>query len=194
MPIRTKNPPMTLSGRIQRPLSQPKRNVDLRWYVAQVKSRQERALADDLQQRGIEYFLPLHSTLVRGSNRRISGRTPLFPGYMFFYGDPFTPADVRKTKRVASIITIPWSAQPPVFAELRALHQALHLARKRRAKVDPFSGLIPETTAKILGGSLKGHIAPVLALDKKRTLVLLRVTVLGQTVAMEFPPDLLEPT
>jgi transcription antitermination factor NusG len=56
------------------------------WWVAHVRSRQEKALARECRLRGIPFYLPLREyTSPRDPRRRISF-LPVFPGYVFVRG------------------------------------------------------------------------------------------------------------
>src|SRR5881409_416274 len=66
------------------------------WWVAQTKSRCEKAFATDLASRGIAYFLPMIQRLTFSGGRKRRGMMPLFAGYVFFCGsevDRHTAAD-----------------------------------------------------------------------------------------------------
>lgn len=57
------------------------------WWVAHVRSRQEKALARECRSRGVPFYLPLREHRPsRGRRRRVSF-LPLFPGYLFIRGD-----------------------------------------------------------------------------------------------------------
>lgn len=72
-----------------------------RWYLLRVLSRQEMALASDLTDRQLAYYLPMLS--VRGA-RKQSLLIPLFSGYMFLYGTTCDRYVSLKTNRIAQII------------------------------------------------------------------------------------------
>src|SRR5450756_2067383 len=56
------------------------------WWVAHVKSRQEKALARYIQPLGIPYYLPQREQKIRRAGRKFVSHLPLFPGYLFFRG------------------------------------------------------------------------------------------------------------
>ena len=93
------------------------------WSVLQVKSRQEKALADDLSRRGVDHYLPIvRQTKVYGG-RRFQMELPLFPGYLFLFGtvDDIYTAD--RTRRVSKIIEV--YKQEQLGEELTNLRLAL---------------------------------------------------------------------
>lgn len=55
----------------------------LRWYAAQTRSRHEKSVATQLNERGVEHFLPLYEAVSRWKDRRVRLQLPLFPGYIF---------------------------------------------------------------------------------------------------------------
>ena len=61
-----------------------KRKVPL-WYVLYVRSRFEKKVAKELEERKIEYFLPLIPRLRYWKDRRKIVAMPLFPGYIFVH-------------------------------------------------------------------------------------------------------------
>ena len=61
-----------------------KRKVPL-WYVLYVRSRFEKKVAKELEERKIEYFLPLIPRLRYWKDRRKIVVMPLFPGYIFVH-------------------------------------------------------------------------------------------------------------
>jgi transcription antitermination factor NusG len=53
------------------------------WYAAYTSARHEKRVAEHLQQREVECFLPLYETVRRWNNGRHKVQMPLFPGYVF---------------------------------------------------------------------------------------------------------------
>lgn len=78
------------------------------WRLAYVKSRQEKALAQELRQGGVSYYLPL---VEKRTRRKDNGKLrksllALFPGYLAFadYGE--IPDQVFDAGRVTSVLPI----------------------------------------------------------------------------------------
>ncbi|MGH9863890.1 MAG: transcription termination/antitermination protein NusG [Candidatus Acidiferrales bacterium] len=53
------------------------------WYVAQTCARHEKSVAEQLESRNIEKFLPLYETVSRWKDRRVRLQLPIFAGYIF---------------------------------------------------------------------------------------------------------------
>lgn len=55
------------------------------WYAIYTCVNQEKQVAERLQGRGIEFYLPLYRSMRRRSDRRVALALPLFPGYLFVH-------------------------------------------------------------------------------------------------------------
>jgi len=53
------------------------------WYAAYTCSRHEKRVAEQLEERGIEHFLPLYRSVRRWKDRKKELELVLFPGYVF---------------------------------------------------------------------------------------------------------------
>jgi transcription termination/antitermination protein NusG len=53
------------------------------WYAAYTCANHEKRIAQQLEEREIEHFLPLYETVHRWRDRRVRLELPLFPGYVF---------------------------------------------------------------------------------------------------------------
>lgn len=77
-----------------------------KWWVAKVKPRQEKLLAEDFLHYHIEYYLPLYvrNTPRKGSKSPRLFHIPLFPGYIAFSQDK--PNNIFSSGRVVNLIEI----------------------------------------------------------------------------------------
>ena len=57
--------------------------LDLKWYVMYTASRSEKKVADRLEERGWEVYLPIVEELRQWSDRKKKVQRPLFNGYVF---------------------------------------------------------------------------------------------------------------
>ena len=155
------------------------------WHVLHVKSRQEKALADDLAVRGISYFLPL----VR--HQRVYGRrkavieVPLFPGYLFLQGDLEQAYDADRTGRVARII--PVADQGRLARELASVRMVV----EQDGPLDPYPYLKEGLPVRVRSGPLEG-LEGLIESKYKRDRLIIQVDVLGQGVSMEIDGACLE--
>src|SRR5437762_855646 len=76
------------------------------WWVVHTKSRFEKALAFDLLDRDISYYLPMvqRTTMSGGRKRRLM--MPLFPSYLFLCGSDQDRYTTMTTNRACQIIPV----------------------------------------------------------------------------------------
>ena len=77
-----------------------------RWYAVYTKSRNEKKVAQLLEQKNIEVYLPLLKTLKQWSDRRKFVDEPLFRGYVFVRVNNQNYIEVLNTAGVVCYVTI----------------------------------------------------------------------------------------
>jgi len=123
-----------------------------RWYAVYTAANHERRVAEQLEVRAVEYFLPLYSSLRRWKDRRVKLSLPLFPGYVFVHmalRDRLRVLQVPGVARLVSFNGTP-SALPDeaIQALMRSLERGLHAephpyltaGRRVRLKCGPLEG------------------------------------------------------
>ncbi len=155
------------------------------WWVAHTKSRSEKALAKDLIQKDISYFLPMSWKVRRQRGRTMRSLLPLFGGYLFFCGMESQRIEVLRTNRVANLLAV--SDQQKLLDELsqieRALRTGLALTSHKYIKAGQH--------CRVIGGALAGlHGIVVKTRDSAR--LLLQVDMLGQATSVEIDTDMIE--
>jgi transcription antitermination factor NusG len=74
------------------------------WYALQVRSRHEMSVADHLDGKGYEWFLPQHKCRRKWSDRIKEVETPLFPGYLFCRFNAEERLPILKTPGVIQVV------------------------------------------------------------------------------------------
>ncbi len=132
-------------------------NADLRlnlplWYAASTASRHEKRVAEQLQQRDIEHFLPLYETVHRWSNGNHRVQLPLFPGYIFLHialADRLRALEIPGVVRLVGFSGVPFPLEETEIAGMRAALQAgIH--------VEPHPYLTRGARVEIIRGPLQG--------------------------------------
>lgn len=72
---------------------------EAQWYAIRTRSRFEKKVVAELEQRGVESFLPVQQQMRKWSDRRKLVSFPLFPGYAFVHIAPVS----RMRVQVASV-------------------------------------------------------------------------------------------
>jgi transcription antitermination factor NusG len=155
------------------------------WWVAHTKSRNEKALANDLILRGIPYFLPMTWTVTRKTHRPVRSLMPIFMGYMFFCGDDDHRVEVLQTHRVANIIDV--VDQIEFITQLSQVEKAI----KADVPLTQHHFVKKGQWCRVVAGSLMGLEGIVEDL-KGVTRLILQVSMLGQATSVEIAADMVE--
>ncbi len=160
-------------------------DISGQWWVAHTKSRNEKALANDLIVRGIPYFLPMTWTVTRKTRRPVRSLMPVFMGYMFFCGNDDHRVEVLQTHRVANIIDV--VDQLEFVTELSQVERAI----KADVPLTQHHFVKKGQWCRVTAGSLLGLEGIVEDL-KGMTRLILQVKMLGQATSVEIDADMVE--
>jgi transcription termination/antitermination protein NusG len=155
------------------------------WWVAHTKSRNEKALASQLVNRQVPYFLPVHWKISKSRGRTFRSLLPLFPGYLFFNGGDQERLEVLKTNRTANILMV--DNQPRLIEELLPIETLLKLGKP----VMPHDYIKVGQRCRVTAGPLRGTEGIVVQTSKETRLVL-QVDMLGQAASVEISSDMIE--
>jgi transcription antitermination factor NusG len=155
------------------------------WWVAHTKSRNEKALAWQMQKKDISYFLPMTKKVYRRRGRTFRSLLPLFTGYVFFCGDEEERVEVLRTNRVANIIEV--KDQPQLVAELTPIQLALDEGQQ----LLPHKYIKAGQRCRVIAGPLVGTEGIVIRAGE-RTRLVLQVDMLGQATSVEIAIDMIE--
>ena len=160
-------------------------NTEGLWYVLHTRSRQEKALGDDLDAMGVDYLLPLVKTVRYYGRRKTEVELPLFPGYLFLHGTLEQVYEADRTRRVANIIKV--ADQAFLEDELRSIDCVL----AQEGELDPHPYLHKGMWVEVRSGPFKGVQGVVE--DRKANRLILQIQVLGQASSLEIDGSLLDP-
>lgn len=157
-----------------------------RWMVAHTKSRQEKALARYLDASSHPFYLPLvcRTRLVRG--RKFITHEPLFPGYLFLFGNREDGFAAISTRRVCQILKV--DDQEGFDYELSQI--AMALTAGAELELFPFAAV--GSWCRVTKGPFMGVEGRIIERQSMTRLVM-HVDILGQGAALEIDADFLEP-
>ena len=169
------------------------------WWVAHTKSRNEKALAQDLIRKEISYFLPMSWRVRRIRKRTVRSLLPLFGGYLFFCGDENQRLELLRTNRVANVIEV--KDQERLLGELLQIEQALQAG----AALSPHKYIKAGQKCRVIGGALADLQGIVVRAPERKTesyegfvstkstlRLVLQVDMLGQAASVEIDTDMIE--
>jgi transcriptional antiterminator NusG len=167
------------------PQSESVRDFEGQWWVVHTKSRNEKALAHDLINKDICYFLPMSWKVRRKSRRTLRSLLPLFNGYLFFCGKENDRVALLKTNRVAHLIEV--SDQQKLLDELVQIDQAL----RSGAPLTPHKYIKAGQKCRVIAGPLIG-LEGIVVRSKNATRLVLQIDMLGQAASVEIDIDMME--
>ncbi|MBW7991605.1 MAG: hypothetical protein FVQ84_16550 [Planctomycetes bacterium] len=161
------------------------RDFEGQWWVVHTRSRNEKALAQDLRSKDISYFLPMNWKVSRKSRRTTRSLLPLFNGYLFFCGKENDRVELLKTNRVAHLIEV--DNQQKLLDELVQVNQALQSG----APLTPHNYIKAGQRCRVIAGPLMGLEGIVVRSNNALRLVL-QIDILGQAASVEIDVDMIE--
>ena len=157
------------------------------WKVLHTKSRQEKALADDLNRAGVVHYLPLVEQARYYGRRKANVSLPLFTGYVFLKGSNEDAYIADRTRRVAKIIPVPHQEQ--LEWELRNVWLAL----SRNGVLDLYPYLTVGEKVEVRSGPFRGLQGLIERKIGNTRRLVLQITMLGRAVCLEIDGALLDP-
>ncbi|MHC4619486.1 MAG: transcription termination/antitermination protein NusG [Planctomycetota bacterium] len=155
------------------------------WWVAHTRSRNEKALAQDLIGKNISYFLPMNWKVRRRRGRTIRSLLPLFTGYLFFCGEENQRIELLKTNRVANLIEV--KDQQRLLHELLQIEKALQAG----APLVPHKYLKAGQHCRVIGGPL-ADLHGIIVRTKNAARLVLQIDILGRATSVEIDTDMIE--
>src|SRR5215467_5254132 len=165
----------------------PENRPDSLWYALYAKHHHEKKVADLLQRKGIEIFLPLHPTLRRWKDRKKTVAMPLFPGYLFLRSDLRNKLEILSTAGVFFLVENGGRACPVPDHEVETVRAVV----QGRAPFEPHPYLEAGETVRIKGGPLAG-ICGLYVKGKNQHRVVVSVELLRKAVSVEVEVTNLE--
>jgi transcription termination/antitermination protein NusG len=155
------------------------------WFAIQVKPRLERVVASMLQAKGYDYLLPTYKPKPA---RRVRPDAPLFPGYVFSRFDERVHAPIITTPGVIRIVGY---GKQPVCIPASEI-DALRVISASGSYAEPCPYLRDGQMVRVTAGPLLGVVGKVVGSGEASRLII-SVTLLNQSVAVEIQEDWLEP-
>ena len=180
MPILEREPDLYPEGLFQEPIQEKP------WWVAYVRSRQEKTLARHLLSRSVDFYLPKRVNEVQRAGRRFTSYLPLFPGYVFCCGERASRLTALESNLIVQILDV---------KDQKLLHQELdnlHELQQSGLPLIPHPYLGPGDAVEIHDGPFKGYRGRVVR-EKGPLRLVVTVSLLRRSVAVELDRELLAP-
>lgn len=160
---------------------------ELNWYALRVKSRHEFIASADLQQKGVETFLPSVVKMQQWKDRRKAVAFPLFPGYLFTRiparADHFLR--VARTRGSVSLVSLERGFPTPVPPEEIT---SLKIVVQSGRPIDIYPRFAEGSRIRVKSGPLQGAAGILVKKENTDTFVV-NIEILGRSIGTKICGD-----
>lgn len=156
-----------------------------RWWIAHTRSRCEKALAWNLIDQQVSYFMPMVQRISISGGKKRRAMIPLFNSFVFLKGGPEVRSIALQTTRVCRVIEV--LDQAAIHEELHAVQTALNSG----IRMDPWTEPAIGDVCRVSTGSLSGVRCTAVQWGRLASVVL-PLTLLRRGVLMQIESSLLE--
>jgi transcription antitermination factor NusG len=158
------------------------------WYALQLRSRFEKVVAAQLQDKGYEQFLPLYRSRRRWSDRLKELELPLFPGYIFCKFDITKRLPILVIPGVVSVVGL---GKMPLAVPEHEISAVQTIVQSGMA-YGPWPTLCAGQPVCVRYGPLRGLEGVVLEIRNIYQLII-SVTLLSRSVSVRIDRDSIVP-
>jgi transcription antitermination factor NusG len=163
-------------------------NDDSSWWALYTRHQHEKVVAEMLEAKGLEVFLPLYESIRRWKDRSKTLSLPLFPCYVFVRGGLNRRLQVVSTPGVHMILSRGEHVATVPEDEIEAIRRTV----EGSLRVEPHPFLKCGERVRVTRGSLEG-VEGILVRKKSLYRLILSVNMLAQSVAVEINASDVEP-
>lgn len=156
------------------------------WWVLYTRSRMEKALARKLRAREIPFYLPQYEQTWKSAGRKRTSFLPLFPGYVFLFGDEYARLAALETNLLCTTFRVP--DQQRLYDDLCRVERVLGGA----VPVAPETELPVGAPVELTAGAFRGLTGKVVRRGDQTRLVV-EVEFLRRGVSIEVEEWALRP-
>jgi transcription antitermination factor NusG len=160
-----------------------------RWYAAYTRSRHEKSVADLLQRKQLETFLPIYETMRRWKNGDHRVQLPLFPGYTFVRIALRDRLEVLKVPGVVRLVG--FNGMPTALEDNDV--ESLRRALSAGVRAAPHPYLAVGRRVRITAGPLTGREG-ILVRRKGAVRVVLSIDLILRSILVDVDADAMEPS
>ncbi len=152
-----------------------------RWYAIYTRSRYEKKVSMELEERGLEHFLPLVPQLRYWKDRKKIVNMPIFPGYVFVNIKISEKIRVLRANGVVRFIEFNGSPSPIPDAQIEDVRQLL----KYPDRVETASYFNCGDSVEITAGPFSGISGKIIHSRGKQR-ILVGIEIIQQAISVEI--------
>jgi transcription antitermination factor NusG len=158
------------------------------WYAAYTVARHEKQVAQQLEERNIEAFLPTYKSVRRWKDRRKVLELPLFPSYVFVQVGTHNRLDLLRLPGVVGLVCAQGKPVPVAGQEIQNLRQGII----DRTVVHPHPYLKTGRRVRVRNGIMAG-VEGLLIRRRDGARVVLSISLLQRSVSVNIDEADVEP-
>lgn len=170
------------------PSEYPAESLEPRWYAAYTSANHEKRVAEQLNARSVEHFLPLYRSVRRWKDRRVTLGIPLFPGYVFVHLALRDRLSVLQIPGLARLVG--FNGTPTALPEEEI--EGLRAGFERGVRAEPHPFLTAGRRVRVTAGPLAG-MQGIVVRRKKQMRFVVSVELIQRSVAVEIDEGDLAP-
>lgn len=166
-------------------------NNEKNWHAVYVKSRSEKKVAERLHEMGIDYYLPLVTTIKQWSDRKKRVEEPLFKSYVFVHSSPKQHIPILNVYGVLYFVT--FERQPVIVPENQIIAIKKYIDDyDDNKKTQETSDLQEGQMVRIISGPMIGLEGKLISAKDVKKLVVY-IEAVGQYLPVSIPRTKVEP-
>jgi transcription antitermination factor NusG len=155
--------------------------TEVQWFAAYTSANHEKRVAQQLESRSVEHFLPVYESVRKWKDRRVRLQLPLFPGYVFVRMALRDRLRVLAIPGVARLVGFDGRPTAVPAEDIEAIRSFLE--GKRDLQPHPYVHY--GQRVRVLTGPLAGF-SGIVVRQKNRTRFVVSFDVLERSVAVEI--------
>lgn len=163
------------------------------WHALYVKSRSEKKVLSQLEDMGIQAYLPLISQVKQWSDRRKKVEEPLFKSYVFVYSNEREYIPILNVYGVVKFVSFERKAVIVPENQILAIKKFVtDFENGEEFKMRNDEDLKVGQMVRIINGPMKGLVGKLEDIQNKRHLIVY-IDVVGQYIPIHIPRAKVEP-
>lgn len=154
------------------------------WFALYTKPRSEFKAAEQIEEHGINYYLPTITTLKQWSDRKKKVTEPLMRGYIFIFADE--KERVISLEQQAIVRCVFDAGRPAKIPQWQIDNLKTMLSTKSDFYIH--EGLVPGVQVKIIDGPFAGVIGKVQGNENDKTIAV-SIDLLNRSVIAHLPKE-----
>jgi transcription antitermination factor NusG len=150
------------------------------WYAIWTRSRHEQTVREQIEEKGLDAFLPTITRWSRWKDRKKQIDWPLFPGYCFAKLGTADRLPVMKCAGVVNIVSFNGEVAPIPEHEIEGIRRLI----ETDLQFDPCPLIREGTLVEVVHGPLRGVVGRLVRKGSHARLIL-AVELIGQGVSVE---------